>query len=72
MGWFENSDAGHWTMLAFAALAVAAVSWLGDWRRARRAMPDQVGWVPWTGVFMAALLAAAITGLLALESWLNP
>ncbi|WP_232468489.1 hypothetical protein [Croceicoccus marinus] len=70
--WLIASDAGHWTMLALGALLLAIVAWLGDWRRARRARPDAVGCMPWTAVFMAALLVAVVAGSLALLTWLSP
>lgn len=70
--WLIASDAGHWTLLAAAALLVAALAWLGDWRRARRAVPDAVGCMPWTAVFMAALLVTVIAGTLAFLTWMSP
>ena len=59
-------------MLATVALGIAATAWLGDWRRARRAAPDAVGCMPWTAVFMAALLVAVVAGSLALLTWISP
>lgn len=72
MSWFTVSDAGHWTMLALAAVAVAAIALAGDWRRARRKTPDAVGCMPWTSVFMASLLVAVIAAALAVMTWLKP
>ncbi len=53
-------------MLAIAALALAM-----DGRRVRRREINRVGWVPWTGVFLACMiigggmLALAIPGMIA-------
>lgn len=70
--WLTASDAGQWTVLALAAVALAVIAWLGDWRRTRRAAPDAVGCMPWTAVFMAALLVAVVTGALAVLTWMSP
>jgi len=43
-----------------AAVGIAAVAWLGDRRRMRRSDPDAVGFMPWTGLFVWALLIACI------------
>ena len=43
---------------AGAALAVAIVAGLADWRRARRTNLDDPGWVPWRGIQAAAVFAA--------------
>lgn len=72
LDWLVASDAGHWTLLALVALGVAIVAWLGDWRRARRSMPDAVGCMPWTAVFMAALLVTVVAGALAFLTWMSP
>lgn len=61
------------TMLAItgaAALCIAAVAWAGDKRRMRRTNPDAVGFMPWTGLFFWALLAACILLGLAARTWL--
>jgi hypothetical protein len=42
------------------AVAVAIIAWFGDRRRMRRSQPDAVGFMPWTGVFFWALLAAIV------------
>jgi hypothetical protein len=50
------------------ALAIAAV--IGDRRRMRRSDPDAVGFMPWTGVFFVAFLAAVLLLGLAARAWL--
>ncbi len=52
------------------ALVVAIIAWLGDRRRMRRSDPDAVGFMPWTGVFFWALLAAIVLLGLAVKAWL--
>jgi len=61
--------AQHWLWAAAgAALALAAAAALADWRRARRRDLDDAGWVPWRGLQVAALFAAAALALLAWRS----
>ena len=52
------------------AVALAAAAWLGDRRRMRRSVPDDVGFMPWTGVFLLATFAACILLGLAARAWL--
>lgn len=66
------SDAGRWTLIAAFALLFAIYGWLADRQRMRRRNPDRVGWVPWTGLFLLALLVAAVAGGLAVRIWLAP
>jgi len=51
------------------AMALGALAWWGDHRRARRADPDAVGFMPWTGVFLLATLAACVLLGLAARAW---
>ena len=50
--------------------AVAAIAWMGDRRRMRRADLDAVGFMPWTVVFLWAFLAACVLLGLAGKAWL--
>ncbi|MCB2072881.1 MAG: hypothetical protein H6917_10240 [Novosphingobium sp.] len=52
------------------ALAVAAVAWIGDRRRTRRKNADDVGFMPWTGLFFVGLLVALVLIGLAARMWL--
>ncbi|MBB3347907.1 hypothetical protein [Sphingomonas sp. BK069] len=57
------------SLVAIASLAFALALFAG-WRahrRTRRADPDSVGWVDWTLVQMAALIALAVSGYVALK-----
>lgn len=49
-------------------LALAAR--LGDRRRMRRSNPDDVGFMPWTGLFFWAMLSACVLLGLATRAWL--
>lgn len=56
-------------MLAAAAVTLAAIAWFADLRRLRRRDPDAVGFMPWTLIFLLALLAACILAGLAAREW---
>ena len=60
-------QAAFWTG-AGAALAVAVVAGVMDWRRHRRRDVDNVGWVPWRGIQVATLFAALACVVLAVGS----
>jgi uncharacterized membrane protein len=50
-----------WMAVAGAiAAAMALVAWVGDHRRMRRDRLDQVGFMPWTGIFFWSLMAAVV------------
>jgi hypothetical protein len=52
------------------AALIAVVAWWSDRRRTRRKDPDAVGFMPWTGVFFAALVVAIVLLGLAGRAWL--
>ena len=57
------------SLVVFASLAFALALFAG-WRahrRTRRTDPDAVGWIDWTLVQMAALIALAVSGYVALK-----
>ena len=58
----------HIWWLAGAAALVAAVAGWFERRRAARANLDRVGWVPWTGLFVAAFFVAVVAAALGLKS----
>lgn len=61
----------HWVPLAGGAAAfLAAIAWYADRRRIRRVELDRVGFVPWTGVFFFALMAAVLLLGMAGKTWL--
>jgi len=50
-----------WMALAGAiAAALALLAWIGDRRRLRRTRLDQVGFMPWTGIFFWSLMIAVV------------
>lgn len=53
---------------AAAAVALALLSGVMDWRRSRRRDFDAVGWVPWRGVQVTAFFAAAACVMLAMQA----
>lgn len=54
---------------AGVAAVLAVVAWVADIRRMRRRDPDAVGFMPWTGIFFIALLAAVMLTGLAAREW---
>ena len=56
---------GWWWIGAGAAAALAVAAGLADWLRARRRNLDSPGWVPWRGLQVVALFAAAVLAMFA-------
>jgi hypothetical protein len=54
------------------AAALAAIAWWQDRRRMRRTDLDRVGFVPWTGIFFWAMMAAVLLFGLSARAWLGP
>jgi hypothetical protein len=57
------------TQLWVAAAAAAAIAILAGWadsRRTRRRDVDRPGWVPWQPILVLAMMAAVVSGALAL------
>ncbi|MET1755681.1 hypothetical protein ABVV53_09450 [Novosphingobium sp. RD2P27] len=51
----------NWLIIAAGVAALIAVlAWLAENRRVRRVNLDQVGFMPWTGLFFFAILAAVV------------
>jgi hypothetical protein len=67
-----TSEAGRWAVLAGAALCCAMLAQLGEVRRMRRRRVDDVGFMPWGGLFLLAFAIAALSTLVALSFWLAP
>ena len=58
----------HWIWAADgAALGIALVAGVADWRRTNRSTIDGWGWMPWRGVQVLALFAALGLTLLAVQ-----
>ena len=64
------SDAELVALIGTGFLIAALFASLAERRRIKRARIDRVGWVPWTGVFLACaivgvtMIALGVTGLL--------
>ena len=55
---------------AASAVLVAVIAWIGDRRRFRRKLLDDVGFMPWTPIFFFALLAAVVLLGITAKAWL--
>ena len=55
---------------AVSAVAIAVIAWIGDRRRFRRKVLDNVGFMPWTPIFFFALLAAVVLLGITAKAWL--
>ena len=64
-------QAAHFlTVAGTTAVILAIVAWVQDRRRVKRKNLDRVGFMPWTGIFFSALLAAVVLVALAAKQWL--
>ncbi len=60
--------AQHWYWIAGgAALLVAIAAGVADGRRQNRDRLDDIGWVPWRGIQVAAVFALLLVLILALK-----
>jgi hypothetical protein len=63
-----TTQAWYWTADGFA-LAVALLAGVADWRRVhRRKGFDDIGWVPWRGIQVAAAFAVLVFAVLAVKA----
>lgn len=53
---------------AGAAVAIALLSAIAEWRRNKRRDLDRPGWVPWTAIQLLAMLVATVAAALALQT----
>jgi len=56
-----------WGQLALVMSAVAGTAVLADARRMRRSDFDRVGFMPWTGISMMAVMVAVFAAAFALK-----
>jgi uncharacterized membrane protein len=60
--------AQHWTWVAGgAALIIAIIAGIADHRRNRRERLDEIGWVPWRGIQVAAVFGFLAAVILAVK-----
>jgi hypothetical protein len=64
------SDATLVGIGATALLALAGAASLAERRRAARKQLDAVGWMPWTGLFLACALCGVALLTLAVQGWI--
>lgn len=57
--------------IGLAAALLAVMSRWADMRRLRRADPDAVGFMPWTGIYFFALMVSCIMLGIAVRSWVQ-
>jgi hypothetical protein len=61
-------DDHFWSVVAVTAALVAAISMLADWRRHKRADLENVGFMPWTGIGIFAVLVTVLAIAFAIKS----
>ncbi len=67
--WLFASEATWIGVAGGALLLLAGLSLLADRRRARRSRIDDVGWVPWTALFLIAAICGTSLLALAVKGW---
>lgn len=63
------SDATFAGIAGIVVLLFAVIALIADRRRVKRRHIDQVGWVPWTKVFFAAILVGMTLLMFAAKGW---
>ena len=59
------------TVASVSAVVLAVIAWVGETKRLRRKGLDRVGFMPWTGIFFVAVLAAVVLIALAVKQWVS-
>ena len=67
----EISDNHFWTVAALCCGILVAVAAIADRRRNRRVQLEDVGFMPWTGITVMAVLLTVMTIALAIKSELS-
>ena len=57
-----------WTVIAVAAAILSAISIFADRRRHRRTRIEQVGFMPWTGISVFAIMVTLMATALAIKT----
>ena len=57
-----------WTVIAIAGAILSAVSIFADRRRHRRTRIEQVGFMPWTGISVFAIMVTLMATALAIKT----
>jgi hypothetical protein len=64
----ELWDFHIWTVIAVAGAILSAISIFADRRRHRRARIEQVGFMPWTGISVFAIMVTLMATALAIKA----
>lgn len=69
MDWFDENwlEFHLWVVVAGVAAIVAVVSIFADRRRHKRKSFDDVGFMPWTGISVAAMMVTLLAAALAVK-----
>lgn len=54
-----------WAQVALAALLIALIAGVADWRRTRRSNINAVGFMPWTALGALSLLVGVLSAAIA-------